>query len=78
VQPRCLQEILCAAAFQEVLVFAENWQEIVAAALFESVLEDPSIAAVCQSVMPGNLSETLNYSGGNCREMSAFKFLTSS
>ena len=65
-----MQEILYAAAFPEALVFAENWQEIVAAALFESGLEEPSIVAVCRSVTPAALSEGLNCSGGGiCREM---------
>ncbi len=59
-QPRCLQAILYAAVFPGVLIFAENWQEIVAAALFVSAPEDPSIVAVRQSLMPAILSGTLH------------------
>ena len=48
VHSHCLQEIPFVAAFPEVPVFAENWQESLVAAFRESALEELSLVAACQ------------------------------
>ncbi len=48
VRSHCLQEIPFVAAYPEVPVFAENWQETVVAAFRESALAELSLVAACQ------------------------------